>query len=264
MKVYKRLKQALAAASLLAMAAAPVAAQTVDDIINRGKVVIGVNVTTPQFGSIDAKGIPQGQEPDVARAIARHLGVEAELVPVTSQNRIPFLISNRVDMVVSIFSITPERAKQVWFSIPYSYEASVLIAPKAQNVTVLEDLAGLRVAVPRGTVQDDILTGANIPNINIMRFDDDSAAIQAMLSGQVDVVGAGSLVYQQMNNRQPGKDYENKITLRAYHQGVGVRRGEADLLQWLNTTIYFMKNNGELDAIRREHLKQPLPELPVF
>jgi len=85
-----------------------------------------------------------------------------------------------------------------------------------------------------------------------------------MLSAQVDVVGTGSLVHQQMNARQPGKDYENKITLRSFHQAVAVCRDEVDLLQWLNSTIYFMKNTSELDAIRRQHLNQTLPELPTF
>jgi polar amino acid transport system substrate-binding protein len=239
-------------------------AQTVDEIIKRGKVVIAVDVTTPPYGRIGANGEPEGHEPDFARLIAKHLGVPVELVPVTTQNRIPFLLSNRVDMVVSIFSITPERAKQIWFSIPYSFEASVLVAPKATEVKSLDDLRGKRVAVPRGTVQDTILTEANIPNINIMRYDDEATAIQAMMSRQVDVLGTGTLVAQEMNKRQPGQNYETKYTLRAFHQGVGIRRGQADLLQWLNTTIYFMKNNGEIAALRRKYMDQELPPLPVF
>jgi len=110
----KLLQSLLVALTFGAALAAPIRAQTVDDIIKRGKVIIAVDVTTPPYGSMDTNGVPQGNEPDVARAIAKHLGVEAELVPVTAQNRIPFLLSNRVDMVVSLFSVTPERAKQIW------------------------------------------------------------------------------------------------------------------------------------------------------
>jgi len=265
MNFKKIVKQSIIVMAIFASLAAPAAAQTIDEIIQRGKVIIAVDVTTPPYGGMDTDGVAQGHEPDVARAIAKHLGVEAELVPVTAQNRIPFLLSNRVDMVISLFSITPERAKQVWFSIPYGYEASVLVAPKEMNIAKLEDLAGMRVAVPRGTGQDTMLTEANMADVTIMRYDDESAAVQAMLSGQVDVLGTGSLVHQQMNLRQPGKDYENKIILRAFHQGAAVRRGETDLLQWLNTTIYYMKNTGELDAIRRKNLNQSLPsDLPTF
>jgi polar amino acid transport system substrate-binding protein len=260
----RRIAATLAALVLAGAAIGSADAQTVDDIIKRGKVVIAVDVTTPPYGRMGADGQPEGHEPDVARLIAKHLGVPAELVPVTTQNRIPFLLSNRVDMVVSIFSITPERAKQIWFSIPYSYEASVLVAPKATEVKSLQDLRGKRVAVPRGTVQDTILTEAAIPNLTIMRYDDESTAIQAMMARQVDVLGTGTLVAQEMNKRQPGPNYETKYTLRAFHQGVGIRRGQTDLLQWLNTTIYFMKNNGELDALRRKYMEQELPPLPVF
>ena len=264
MTLFGTFRASLGALAVAVFAVFPVAAQTIDDIVKRGKLIVAVDVTTPPYGRLGADGTPEGHEPDVARALAKHMGVPVELVPVTTQNRIPFLISNRVDMVVSIFSITPERAKQIWFSIPYSFEASVLVAPKATAVTGLKDLTGKRVSVPRGTIQDTILTEANIPGINIMRFDDESAAIQAMLSRQVDVLGTGSLVAQQMNQRQPGTDYETKYTLRAFHQGVGIRKGQVDLLQWLNTTIYVMKNTGELDALRRKYMNQELPPLPVF
>ncbi|MBN9499480.1 MAG: transporter substrate-binding domain-containing protein [Alphaproteobacteria bacterium] len=258
------LKATLAALAVALVAVAPASAQTIDDIVKRGKLIVAVDVTTPPYGRMGADGSPEGHEPDMARALAKHMGVPVELVPVTTQNRIPFLISNRVDMVISLFSITPERAKQIWFSIPYSFEASVLVAPKGTEVKTLKDLAGKRVSVPRGTIQDTILTDANIAGINIMRYDDESAAIQAMMSGQAEVVGTGSLVSQQMNQRQPGKDYENKITLRSFHQGVGIRKGQTDLLQWLNTTIYFMKNTGELQALRTKYMNQELGELPVF
>ena len=70
----------------------------------------------------------------------------------------PYLLTNRVDMVIALFGITPERAQQIWFSIPYATEAAMLVAPASRAVKTVDDLGGLRVGVPRGAMQDLILT----------------------------------------------------------------------------------------------------------
>jgi len=249
----------------LAPFAPAVTAQTVDEIIKRGKVIVGVNTTTPIFGLVGSDGQPEGYDPDVARLVGKYLGVQVEFVSVTGANRLPFLLTNRVDMVIALFGITPERAQQIWFSMPYATEAATLVAPASRAVKSVDDLAGLRVGVPRGAMQDLILTPqAAAKKINLMRFDDEATALQAMVSGQIDVVGTGLLVYRTLNRNDPGKNYEVKIVLRPLHFGIGIRRGQIDLLQWLNTFIYTIKNNGELDAISRKWRQLPLEPLPVF
>jgi len=67
-----------------------------------------------------------------------------------------------------------------------------------------------------------------------------------------------------LNRNDPGKNYEVKIVLRPLHFGIGIRRGQADLLQWLNTFVYTIKSNGELDAISRKWRQLPLEAMPVF
>src|SRR5215472_18216419 len=79
----------------------PARAQTVDEIIKRGKVIIGVNTTTPVFGLMGKDGQPEGYDPDVARLVGKYLGVQVEFVPVTGANRLPYLLTNRVDMVIA-------------------------------------------------------------------------------------------------------------------------------------------------------------------
>src|SRR6516225_12036722 len=95
----------------------PALAQTVDEIIKRGKVIVGVNTTTPIFGLVGSDGQPEGYDPDVARLVGKYPGVQVEFVSVTGANRLPFLLTNRVDMVIALFGITPERAQQIWFSM---------------------------------------------------------------------------------------------------------------------------------------------------
>jgi polar amino acid transport system substrate-binding protein len=255
----------VAALTALAVSAMPAAAQTVDEIIKRGKVIIGINTTTPIFGLMGKDGQPEGYDPDVARLVGKYLGVPVEFVSVTGANRIPYLLTNRVDIIIALFGITPERAQQVWFSMPYATEAATLVAPASRAVKNVDDLKGLRVGVPRGAMQDLILTPvAGTKSINLLRFDDEATALQAMISGQIDLVGTGLLVNRTLNRNDPGKDYQVKIVLRELHFGIGVRRGQTELLQWLNTMIYSIKNNGELDAISRKWRELPVGELPVF
>ena len=98
-------------------------------------------------------------------------------------------------MVIALFGITPERAQQIWSSMPYATEAAMLVGAGEPGVKTVDDLAGLRVGVPRGAMQDLILTPqAGAKKINLMRFDDEATALQALISGQIDVVGTGLLV----------------------------------------------------------------------
>lgn len=239
-------------------------AQTIDEIIKRGKVIIGVNTTTPIFGILGRDGQPEGYDPDVSRLVGKYLGVPVEFVPVTAANRIPFLLSGRVDMVIALFGITAERAQQVWFSMPYGADAAVLVGSDKVQAKTVAELANLRVGVPRGATQDLILTPSAPSTATVMRYDDEATALQALISGQIDLVGTGLLVNRTLNRNDPGKNYEVKMVLRPLHFGIGIRRGQVELLQWLNTFVYTIKNNGELDAISRKWRELPVGDLPVF
>src|SRR5580700_6644551 len=87
--------------------AGPAKAQTVDEIVSRGTINIGVLVDLPPYGILNDKQEPDGFDIDVAKALAKYMGVKLNLVPLTSPNRIPFLVTNKVDLIVATFGITP-------------------------------------------------------------------------------------------------------------------------------------------------------------
>ena len=90
------LRNLLALVLLVVLAAVPAGAQTVDEIIKRGKVIIGVNTTTPIFGLAGKDGVPEGYDPDVARLVGKYLGVQVEFVPVTGANAVMPIRSGRL------------------------------------------------------------------------------------------------------------------------------------------------------------------------
>lgn len=251
--------------ALAALGTTAASAQTPDEIISRGKVVIAIDTTVPPYGMLDANNQPAGIDVDVANAIGKALKVPVEFVTVNSPGRIPALLSNRVDMVIAIFSITPERALQVTFSNPYAGQSAVLIAPKTTNIKGPDDLKGLKVGVTRGALEDGALSAMEIPGMELLRFDDGPSTVQAMLAGQIDAMGGGDYGEIYLRKGANGEEYEQKFPLRAAHFGIGIRRGNPELLQWLNTTIYALKNTGELDAISKKWRDgKPMIQLPVF
>ena len=253
----------LGLALLAGLWALPAAAQTVDEITKRGELVVAIDLTNPPWGFLDEKQEPAGFDPAYAKLVADKMGVKLRIERVTSPTRIPFLQSGRADVVISTLSVTAERARQVWFTAPYAPNPLILIAPADKPWKTYADLKGLRVAVPRGSPQDQTVTRM-APDATIMRFDDDASAQQALMTGQADLLGGGILVPPTLNRMNPGKNYETKITLAELYMSMAVKKGNTDLLHYLNTIVFLTKQSGELDALTRKHLQVPAGNLPVF
>lgn len=262
-----RLRQFLAAAGIALVAAlssAPGEAGSLDDIIARGSVKIGVDLSVPPFGVTNEKGEPDGLDVEFAKLLAKDLGVKLDLVQVTGQSRIPSLVTGKVDFVVASFGIYVERAKSIAFSNPYGGHQSVIVAPKGTKIEKMSDLAGKRVGVPRGTAHEKVLSEAGIKDMRLIRFDDDSSTLNALVSGQVDAIGTVNYIAAELKSRFPDRGFEEKFTYLKSFYGVGLRRNEPDLLHWLNTVIFVHNQSGELAAIYEKWMKAPLPALPSF
>ncbi len=234
------------------------------DIIARGEIVVGVDMTTPPWGYLNEQQQPDGYGVALGQVLADSLKVKLKVEPITGPTRIPSLLDGRTDVIISTLSITAERAAQVWYSNPYSANSLVLVGPKSLAIAGYGDIkAGMRIAVPRGSPQDQIVT-ANAPDATILRFDDDAGANQALVSGQADLIGTGILVPPVLNQMDPGKDYEVKITLTVPYMGMAVRPGNSNLLNYLNTFLFLEKQSGDLEAISQKYLKIPLGDLPLL
>ncbi|MEQ1954640.1 transporter substrate-binding domain-containing protein [Mesorhizobium yinganensis] len=254
----------VAALTLVSIGVLPAAAQTIEAIQQRGKIVIGMDQTIPPYGFTDTSTRPSGYDADVSNAIAKALGVQVEFVQVAGPGRIPALLTNQVDIVVATLSMSPERANQVWFSIPYGSVDVVAVAHDDKAAIGPADFANMRVGVVRGGTQDTSFTPIADPSTEIVRFDDDATVGQALLSGQVDAIIAASHWASELIKRNDGANLQIKFTVRQSPYSIGVRKGETEVLQWMNEFVAFLKFSGQLDAIHRKWLSSPLPELPVW
>lgn len=254
--------KSLVAAALLC---APVAAKAdLADILSSGTIKIAVPESFAPFGSLGATGEHEGYDVDVAKLIAQDLGVELELVPVVSKQRIPFLETDRVDLVVSTMGANPERAKSIWFSSAYAPFYSGAFAMADKSISSVDDLAGMKVGLTGGTLEDLELTKIAPEGTDIIRFGDNAATLAAFTSKQVDVLVSGNMVALQAAQSNPEMGVETKFILKESPSFIGIKKGNIDLLQWVNVFILHKKLGGELDAISMEWLGEPLPPLPTF
>ena len=252
----------LAAAALIAV---PLPAMAdLSEILSEGKIQIAVPESFAPFGALGADGEHEGYDVDVAKLVAEDLGVELELVPVVSKQRIPFLETDRVDLVISTMGANPERAKSIWFSAAYAPFYSGAFAGADKSISSVADLAGMKVGLTGGTLEDLELTKIAPDGAEIVRFGDNAATLTAYASGQVDVLVAGNMAALQLANDNPDVSIETKFILKESPSFIGVKKGNFDLLQWVNVFILHKKLGGELDAISEKWLGEPLPPLPTF
>jgi polar amino acid transport system substrate-binding protein len=258
-----KLKSLIAAAALALPLAAPAHAD-LSEILADGVIKIAVPESFAPFGALGDEGEQEGYDIDVAKLIAENLGVELELVPVVNKQRIPFLETDRVDLIVAVLGANPERAKSIWFSAGYAPFYSGVFAADDTDITVAADLSGKTVGVTGGNLEDLEITKIAPEDAKIIRFGDDAATLAAYTSGQVEVLVTGNTAAAQMTVDYPDVSVETKFIIKESPAFIGVKKGNFDLLQWVNVFILHKRLGGELDAISEEWFGQALPPLPTF
>lgn len=263
-KMQAIIARALTSVAFVAALAMPASADKLDDILAAGKVTIGVLLSAPPNGYLDDAGNPAGFDPEIATKVAQHMGVEVELVPLVNNARIPALQAGQVDFLIASLIPTPERAKVMMFTIPYAAVQTVVIARKSDSYESFEDLVGKRLGVIRGSPSDTMLTGQGIEGLEILRYEDASVTMQALISGQADAVVNDLSVVANLLSQRPDMDLKTQFVVNTSGFSMAVMPGEFALLQWLNTTLDFMKKNGDLDEIMLKWVGGPMPDLPSF
>lgn len=259
----KRLFTIIAALALTLSAATLARADDLAKILANGVVRIGVPVDVPPFGSQDANRNPVGLDVELAESIGKALGVKVELQQITGANRIPYLITNKIDIVIAALGMTPERAKQITYTSPYADTFDAVYGPKSLSVSSAADLGSYKIVVTKGTTQDMTLTGMNA-EANFMRTEDDATAATAYLSGQAELIATNSLVVQELQKQNAGKEFDRKFMLARGPAHMGVRMGEQNLANWLNVFLYTAVMSGELDKMTQKYLGHPYEPLPAL
>ena len=253
----RTLLAALLASPVLAVTV-PAHADTLDNIAKAGVLKVAVPEDYPPFGSVGPDMKPQGYDIETAALLAKSMNVKLELVPVNSANRIPYLQTNKVDLVISSLGKTPDREKVIDFSTAYAPYYQGVFGPADVKVSGPADLTGKTVGATRGALEELGLTQM-APNATIKRFEDNNATIAAFLSGQVQLIAAGNIVAAAILAKNPPRRPEPKFVIKNSPCFVGMNNNEPSLQQKVNAAIAQAKQDGTFNTMSKKWFGAPLP-----
>ena len=211
--------------------------RTLDEITEDGKINIGVFSDKNPFGYVDENGEYQGYDVYFARRIGEDLGVEVNFVSTEAANRVEYLETGKVDIVLANFTVTPERAEKVDFALPYMNVALGVVSPDSRVITDLSELGpDDQVIVISGTTAEDYLIKNN-PEIKLQKYDTYANAKNALENGNAAAwandnteVIAYALQNQGYTVGIPSLGSQDTIA-------PAVSKGNETLLNWINDEI---------------------------
>ena len=227
---------ALALLLSLTVSASAEGFRTLDEIKESGKLVIGLFSDKKPFGYVDEYGEYQGYDVYLARRLAEDLNVELVPVSLDAPNRIEFLQSFKVDIVLANFTYTEERATQVDFALPYMKVALGVVSPDSALITDAEQLNGKTLIVSKGTTAETFFE-KNYPEVKLAKYDSYTEAYIALLDGRGDALSTDNTEVLAWAIENPGFSVgiESLGSLDTINPAVS--KGNETLLNWINEEI---------------------------
>jgi polar amino acid transport system substrate-binding protein len=219
-----------------APAPAKSSARSVADIKKAGEVVIGVFSDKAPFGYVDKDGKYQGYDIYLGDRLAKDLGVKVKYVSVEAANRVEYLKTGKVDIILANFTVTPERAQQVDFALPYMKVALGVVSPEKKLITSADQLKGKTLIVAKGTTAETYFT-KHFPDVKLLKFDQYTETYNALLDGRGDAFSTDNtevLAWALKN-----KGFKVGVTSLGDIDTIApaVQKGNKDLLDFINNDI---------------------------
>ncbi|NDL63746.1 transporter substrate-binding domain-containing protein [Acerihabitans arboris] len=250
---------ALAGAALLLTQAGAAMADQLQQIQQRGVLRVAIPQDFPPFGSVGTDLQPQGYDIDMAHYLADKMKLKLQLVPVTSANRVPYLQTDKVDLVISSLGKNAEREKTIDFSRAYAPFFLGVFGPRDDALKAPAELGGKTVGVTRGAVEDMVLTELAPKDAQIKRYEDNNTTLSAYMSGQVQYVATGNLVVSAIARQNPDKAPAAKFMLKDSPCYVGLRKDEPALKEKVDALIGEALKDNTLNRLSEKWMKAPLP-----
>ena len=207
-----------------------------EQIKEAGEIVIGIFSDKAPFGYIDTDGKPAGYDVVYGDRIAADLGVTAKYVPVDAAARTEVLASNKVDITLANFTVTPERAEKVDFANPYFKVSLGIVSPTSAEITDVSQLAGKTLIVTKGTTAEAYFE-ANHPEVKLQKYDQYSDAYQALEDGRGDAFSTDNTEVIAWAIQHPGFSVGIKSLGETSYIAAAVKKGNTALLDWLNNQL---------------------------
>jgi polar amino acid transport system substrate-binding protein len=248
--------------ALLATAAMPAVGTAAEQgsleaIKSSGKVRIAVFADKPPFGYLDESGKNAGFDVVIAKRVVKDLlGDEnaVEWVLVEPANRVEYLEANKVDIVFANFTVTKERAEKVDFALPYMKVAIGVVSPNKKVIKDIAELKGQKLIVIKGTTAETFFA-ENYPDVDLLKFDEISEAFQALTDGRGAGLSQDNTFLFAWANQNPGYTVGLPSLGSLDTIAPAVRKGNAELLNWLNDELKKLGTENFIHAAYKEALE---------
>ncbi len=265
---------ALAGAALGLLAPRAAQAQTAGRsrlllVKERGRLIVGTGSTNPPWHFEDASGKLVGMDIDMARLLAKGLFDDPDKVEFVLQGsdaRIPSLITDKVDVVVQWMTVTPGRAQQVEFTVPYYREGVGLMLLARGEYRTFADVkaAGSRVTV--GAMQNVFLTDwvrAALPEAKVDAFESPDASLQALNARRINAYMADQSAMRWIMQQAPGRFVDAGYGWMPNSYASAVKPGDPTWLSWINTAYREAMMGVDFDSFAASYKKWFGIDLPT-
>lgn len=211
--------------------------RTLDEIKEDGTINIGVFSDKNPFGYVDENGDYQGYDVYFANRLAKDLGVKVNFVSTEAANRIEYLQTGKVDVILANFTVTEERAQEVDFALPYMNVALGVVSREDNVIKSLDNWnKDDSIIVISGTTAETYLT-ENYPDNPLQKFDSYATAKEAFQNGTSvawanDNTEVIAFALQNKGYTVGISELGNKDTIAP-----AVTKGNDSLLEWINSEI---------------------------
>ncbi|MFK2826611.1 amino acid ABC transporter substrate-binding protein [Bacillus sp. B190/17] len=217
-------------------------------------LVIGIDDKFAPLGFRDENNNIVGFDIDYATAAVEQMGKKVKFQPIDWKTKETELSSGRIDLIWNGYTITDERKGKVLFTKPYLKNAQVVAVPVDSKITKLDDLAGKTVGIQGLSSAGDALNANPIKSKikTVTEFADNVLALTDLKAGRVDAVIIDEVVIDYYMSKEEGSFKLLDESLAPEEYGVGVKKGNDELLKELQTALDEINANGTAAKISQK------------
>ena len=222
---------------------------------NPHQLVVGMELASPPFDATDEHNQPAGIDVELARALADAMGKELVVRNTAFDGLIPALQTGKIDLILSSMTITAQRAESIDFSDPYLHVGICLLVNARSGVERPDDLdqPGRKVAVKTGTT-GFFYAQEHLPKASLLAISEPGACVLEVVQGKADAFIYDQFSIFQYQRQNPQTTRAVLEPLRREDWGIGIKKGNADLVRQVNTFLADFRAKKGLDTIAAKYL----------
>lgn len=223
-------------------------------IKDKGSLVLGLDDSFPPMGFRDDQGQIVGFDIDLAKEVAKRMGVELKLQPIDWDAKILDLNSKDIDVIWNGLTITDERKEAIGFSVPYIANRQIIIVRAGSGIDTKKDLAGKTLGLQLGSSADeavasDAATAATLAEV--IKYQDNVQALMDLAAGSIDAVVVDEIMGRYYIAKKPGVYHVATDFFAEEEYGVGFRKGEDAFIGEVDRILAAMSADGTAAEISR-------------